>query len=86
MEACVSEQTIENDRALRKLTERPVVLFYLSTFGQIKPAKINLSLFGRLVEGGLGQAGLGVFFGETEGDGELLNGAALCLLEHAHVV
>ena len=24
------------------------------TFGQIKPAKINLSLFGRLVEGGLG--------------------------------
>ena len=26
----------------------------LLTFGQIKPAKINLSLFGRLVEGGLG--------------------------------
>ena len=86
MEARVSEQTIEKDRALPRLTERPVVLFYLSTFGQIKPAKINLSLFGRLVEGGLGQAGLGVFFCEAEGDGELLNGAALCLLEHAHVV
>ena len=27
---------------------------YSLTFGQIKPAKINLSLFGRLVEGGLG--------------------------------
>ncbi|WP_427796047.1 hypothetical protein [Collinsella sp. SGI.241] len=39
---------------LTNKTEHPTIYQLFLTFPQIKPAKINLSLFGRLVEGGLG--------------------------------